>query len=384
MLVDNYFVGLVILYSQGNTNIMRRILKWKFLDYDNVNNLQFFYCHLDGDLTDSITNTSTSFTIYNPSTIPGSGAFLFLPASEGVKNFYNGYVIWNQTVKNYATIDDYDGVSHIAHVSGTSLGWNLNHIYVLRRKPPVLIGSLSGVLPGFSNSVNIGVNSDVSFINSFMRLYNSDTSKIVKRIVAIIGKNKDGNYTKNLNDIRVLEPYVILEDTFGLPAAYATNLFEILQYTMDNSVPFVYSGSMISATQASAQELTLNTLILPNVNLANGGKIWGYPFVYVEIENVSTSSSGTRNVIFSNNPNSYKAVFKVPIINISNPEQYAFINLSGNGVKQVINFKQNADVKITVRLPNGTVFQTLTPETPDGAYPNQFLQISALFGMEKI
>ena len=141
---------------------------------------------------------------------------------------------------------------------------------------------------------------------------------------------------------------------------------------------------MISNSQSSAQEVTLNTLILPNVELSNGGKIWQYPYVYIEVENVSTSSSGSRNVIYSNNPNSYKSVFKVPITNINNPEQYAFLNLSGNGVKQVINFKQNADVKITVRMPNGTVFTPMLLDNSNGQYPNPCLQISALFGMEKI
>jgi hypothetical protein len=175
--------------------------------------------------------------------------------------------------------------------------------------------------------------------------------------------------------------YVVLESVDGLTFP---QYFEILQYTTDSCVPFNYSGSMGSNTQTSAHEVSLSTLILPNVSLKNGGKIWMYPFVYIELENVSTSSSGSRNIIYSNNPSSTKAVFKIPIPNVSNPDQYPFINIPGNGIKQIINFKPNADVKLTIRLPNGLVFETLTPDTSNGQYPNPFIQLSGLFGVEKV
>ena len=393
MLVDNYFVGLVLLYSQGTTQLLRRIIKSKFLDnQDTTHKLQYFVFVLDQSITDLLKNSSTTFTVYNPSTIPAIGAFFFIPASVGVNNFYKDYIIWNQTQNVFSVIDDYDGKTHIAHVGGKTqvlTSWDLDDVYVLRKKPPVMFGqALSGtVLPGFPNSVNIQTGVNPGMINAFIWMFQnttSDETKYIRRISSIIGLNKLGNYTTNLNEMVSFTTYVNLENVSGLPAGYAGYKFQLLQYTIDISVPFSYSGSMISNSQSSAQEVTLNTLILPNVELSNGGKIWQYPYVYIEVENVSTSSSGSRNVIYSNNPNSYKSVFKVPITNINNPEQYAFLNLSGNGVKQVINFKQNADVKITVRMPNGTVFTPMLLDNSNGQYPNPCLQISALFGMEKI
>jgi hypothetical protein len=390
MLVDDYFVGLVLLYSQGKTQLMRRITKWKFLDVDMINKLQYFVAVLEQNITDFLTNTTTTFTVYNPSTIPPIGAFLFIPASVPVDNFYNGYIIWNMTTNTYSVIDEYNGKTHIAHVGGKTenlTSWGLDDVFVVRKKPPVIFsGSLNGVLSGFPNSVKLQTTSSPNMINSFLWMESSpaDQTRYIKRIVSIIGLDKGGNHTTDLNRMVSFTDYVNLENTLGLPDGYDMYFYQLLQYSADISVPFAYSGTMISNSQSSAQELTLNTLILPNVILSNGGKIWQYPYVYVEVENVSTSSSGNRNVIYSNNPNSYKAVFKVPITNISNPDTYSFLNLSGNGVKQIVNFKQNADVKITIRMPNGTVFQTFTGDNTNGQYPNPFLQITALFGMEKI
>lgn len=384
----DYFVGAVIQYSQGTTNILRRIVGWRFLDVDLVNNLQYFECILEETISDVIRNVGTTFTIYNPSAgVNVSNAFLFLPSSVGENNYYSGYVAWNQRTQNYATIDLFDGATHIAHSNPpTTYGWLLSDVYIIRKKPPVYASSaasLTAGLPSFNSSVNIGIAANPSLINSFIRVYSSATSRTIdiRKITSIIGQTSSGVYTTNLNSMASFTSYVILESIVGLSFPL---YFEILQYSADSCVPFNYSGSLASNTQMSAHEVSMNTLILPNCPLRNGGKIWMYPYVYVELENVSTSSSGNRNILYSNNPNSGKAVFKVPIPNLNNPEQYPFLNLSGNGIKQIINFKPNADVKVTIRMPNGAVFQALKDDNGNGQYPDPFIQLSALFGIEKI
>jgi len=384
----NYFVGAVIQYSQGNTNILRRIVGWRFLNVDTVNNLQYFECVLEETISDVIKNTSTTFTIYNPSTgVNVSNAFLFLPSSVSEDNYYSGYVVWNQRTLNYADIDLFDSTTHISHSNPpTTYGWLLTDVYIIRKKPPVYASSAASLttgLTGFNSSVNIGIASNPSLINSFIRVYSNATSRIIdiRKITSIIGQTSSGVYTTNLNDMASFTSYVILENTTGLSFPM---YFEILQYSADSCVPFNYSGSFASNTQLSEHEVSMNTLILPNCPLKNGGKIWMHPYIYVELENVSTSSSGTRNIMYSNNPNSVKAVFKVPVPNLSNPDQYAFVNLNGNGIKQIINFKPNADVKLTIRMPNGNVFQPLKYDTGNGQYPDPFIQLSALFGIEKI
>lgn len=384
-LQDNYFCGLVLLYA-GESNIMRRITGWSYSETDIINDIQYFLCELDENITDSVEGPSIVFTVYNPSSL--NAMSFFIPFLPYVNNFYTlNYILWNQRTQTFAPVINFDNVTHIAKTSSIPSDWQLSDAYVIRKRAPVYVGTLTGsVLPSFPNSVDIGVLADPGVINSFLRIFQnvSDVSVRVKKIISIVGLTSSGQYTTNLTYMKSYTNYVILENTDGLPSGYQSYMYELLQYTTDNCVPFSYSGSMVSNSQATACEITLNTLILPNTELVNGGKIWSFPYVYVELENVSTSSSGNRNIIYSNNPNSYKAVFKVPLQNISNPEQYEFLNLNGSGVKQVITFKLNADVKITIRLPNGTVFQTQTVDFSNGRYPNPLIQISALFGIEKI
>ena len=141
---------------------------------------------------------------------------------------------------------------------------------------------------------------------------------------------------------------------------------------------------MSSQSQAVAQAVTLNSLILPNATLYDGGRIAYYPYVYVELENTSSSSGGNRNLIYSNNPHTYKALFKVPITDLNYPNQSPFVKLTGNGMKQTIVFKQNDDMKVSIKLPNGDLFKTSSSDTSPGNLPNPLLQISVLFGIEKI
>ena len=80
-------------------------------------------------------------------------------------------------------------------------------------------------------------------------------------------------------------------------------MFEILQFTRDNAVPFCYSGSLVSQQEMVCYEIELINLVLPNKTLTSGGRTAFYPYVYVELQNVSGASAGTKCVIYSNNPN---------------------------------------------------------------------------------
>ena len=99
---------------------------------------------------------------------------------------------------------------------------------------------------------------------------------------------------------------------------------------------------------------------------------------------MSSPSGGTKNLIYSNNPNTYKAVFKVPITDLNHPTQSPFVKLTGNGMVQTMIFKQNDDMFISIRLPNGDIFQPSSTDFYPGNVSNPCLQISALFAIEKI
>ena len=215
---------------------------------------------------------------------------------------------------------------------------------------------------------------DNSYINSFVRVLSTqpNTPDTIQQIVAFyknIAYVKDTSYIQPLPSIS--------------PTVYDVCFF-IYQYSTDNVSPFVYTGTIISNNQPTAYYVSLVSLSLPNQPLLTGGRITDYPFVYVEFENVGTSSTGAKNLIYSNNPNANKAVFRVSIQELIYPKTELFTKNTAIEMPQVIVFKQTDDVRITIRLPNGNVFQTVQTDTVSGSVTNFFIQISALFSILKI
>ena len=156
---------------------------------------------------------------------------------------------------------------------------------------------------------------------------------------------------------------------------------EILSFSYDNLNPFVYTGSVLSQQELVCYELDLLSLILPTEQLKvmNGGIITQYRFVYVELSN--TCSVGTRNVLYSNNPNSTRALFKVPIFDIQDPPYFVKI---GGGSSQTVKFKPNDTLLFSVTMSNGEVFETVCEESFSPFAPEPRIQITAMFGLKRI
>ena len=248
---------------------------------------------------------------------------------------------------------------------------------------------------GLYNNGNAIV-SNSFYINSFVRYYQDvgDFCINVTRIVGIVLEISGGDlespmyvidttgnvYTQYVNNGFTVSysQYIATQD--AIPIGYN---IEIMQYTNDNFSPFVYNGTLTSQNQPVSYEVSLNSITLPNVILTTGGRIAYYPYVYVEIENVGSSSSNI-NTIYSNNPNTYKAVFKILITDLNNPSTTPFVRLTGNGFLQTIPFKINCDMIVTVKLPNGTILETKQKDTMNGQTPDQSLQISLVFEINRI
>ena len=160
----------------------------------------------------------------------------------------------------------------------------------------------------------------------------------------------------------------------------------ILPFTADNMNPFVYTGSQVSQQEMVCYEIELLNLVLPNKTLATGfgSRIAFYPYVYVEISNVSGASAGMKNTIYSNNPNAARMVFRVAIDDVPNPIISSFVKVDGDGMVQTLKFKPNDNLRFSVRLPNGEVYQTLDPEDFSPNSPNPDIQISALFSIKRL
>ena len=142
--------------------------------------------------------------------------------------------------------------------------------------------------------------------------------------------------------------------------------------------------STTSEQQSRCFMIYLLNLILPNAPIlgreGSGGKIAFYPYLYVELENVTDSSSSRQINLYSNNPNSRKATFRVAITDINDPNFVPFIRLTGGAQRLTIKMRPSDALKMTIRLPNGEIFKTIQQENFPPEPANPYKQISALFG----
>ena len=412
-----YFVGAVLQYLVStDTYAPYRILEWVSLGNDlyqvtpeqsiNLAGAQGAVLHFNIFQGSSITST--------PAWLPAP-QYVFLPDTLGIPNYYTKYILYNQTLQNSSKILSFDKDTHLAQlgsdVGAFNLNWTQTDVLILRQELPRnlddvynLTGTNTAVaVTGLANVVALTNVSDLimtneSFINNFIRMFQYNTSSTniqINRIVSIVVKitpkvgpfyfvayNNNGNinYLQSLGSISATN-YVIIDGSLFPSNSFAC---EIMPFSVDICSPFTYNGSLASQNQSVSYDIGLNSLTLPNLLLANGGRIAYYPYIYVEIENVSTTTGPNRNVIYSNNPNTYKAIFKVPITDLNHPLTTPFIKLNGNGMVQTMTFKPNADMAVSVKLPDGTPFKTLKSDNPPGQPPNPFLQVSFLFSMTRI
>ena len=162
--------------------------------------------------------------------------------------------------------------------------------------------------------------------------------------------------------------------------------FVLLPFSYDNLNPFVYTGSLVSQQELVCYEVQLLNLVLPNVILgtASGSLISFYPYVYVALQNVTAAGSGLNNIIYSNNPNATRVLFRCPIKDVPNPVNSTFIKIDGSGMVQTIKFRPNDTLFFGVYLPNGQVFTTILSETVSPELPNPVIQISACFSIKRL
>jgi hypothetical protein len=167
-----------------------------------------------------------------------------------------------------------------------------------------------------------------------------------------------------------------------VPAGLLNKNYEVELYTRDNATPFFYTGSLVSSEQMVCYEVELLNLTLPNTLLASGrgGRAIFYPYLYVELQQISASSAGNKNIIYSNNPNSYNMLFRAVVDDTPIPAISPFIKIDGDGMVHTIKFKPNDSFRFSVRHPNtGELFRTVIQDTTSPTEPNPLAQISACF-----
>lgn len=378
--IDGYYNNAIAL----NTTLSQaqRIESYKFLgDYDGGTN-----DHAEFTLSSpygSAFATTNTITITDPTSFASTtNPDIFVPVGRTSSNAYPQHILYNETRSQYRPITDYSFYTHLLEIStetadgGAVSTWTATDCFSIRRSPPSLIGATpSGantvrtvVLPSTASSTNSFYVGDFIYIPMTASPLAAPQGQ-ARRIVAYDGTTQT----------------VTVDPAFTAVPAMSTQI-QILPFAYDNAAPFNYTGSLVSQNQQVCYELELINLILPNrtLDIGQGGRIAFYPYVYVELQNISGSSSGNEGVIYSNNPNSNKMLFRATIDDTPTPLISPFIKIDGDGMVQTVKFRPNDNLKFAVRMPDGELFKTLTTETLGPNMPNDLLQISAMVSLKRL
>jgi guanyl-specific ribonuclease Sa len=423
--LKNYYNSLVIVDRNITNRPTRRIINSYYLGA-NRTELTLLFPYSDSfNLGDNITITDPSD--FSDPNFP----LIFVPNGAFQENAYNQYILYNETCNQYRPIRHYDnsydvieldtsGSSSSTYSSGpitVGVGnWQITDNFSLRTQPPT-IPILGGVNPVIVNTITVGTKvintteNTIIITNPGGNTLSTVTNYYKNYFLRVLpygdpNTNPTDIYyeydpTVSNNQARRITEYNYYEDS-GAPGTYYGvftvypdfNLYnngigasiEILPFSRDNFNPFVYTGSLVSQQEMVCYQVQLSTLTLPNATLAisQGGRIAFYPFVYVQLSNVSASGAGLKNIIYSNNPNATNVIFRVPIYDVQNPLSTPFVRINGGSMPQTIKFKPNDNLYFKVTLSTGETFKTILEEWYSPSIPNPFSQITALFSFKRI
>lgn len=330
--------------------------------------------------TGRITNLNNSSDVVSLSAPFASGisessttttSIILQTGSSPINNFYiNDFIgVAFPGQNEYRQVIAYSGASMIATVSlpYTAIPSGLN--YTIRQQPPTFEGFLS-TGSTVSNLLLSNANTNVAG-NSLIRITTGANINQIRPLYNML-------YTGGVFSTFILPP---LPNT-PIPVL---DLYEILPFSYDNAQPLIYGGTT-NVNQPVCYKCSLNSLSIPYVTLASsyGGFIVNYAYVYVQL--ASATSPSDEQPIYSNNPNSRGALFKVPIKTwqfegISPNEFITFENID---MIQTIKFKPNDSLQFSVFTPDGQLIQFAQPDNFSPLPPNPLLQISALFEIERL
>lgn len=162
--------------------------------------------------------------------------------------------------------------------------------------------------------------------------------------------------------------------------------FCIQNFKNEGVVPLNFSGTYLTQSQMSCYEITILNLILPNRELdaLNSLLTTGFPYVLLEISNVTQPNSGNRNVIYSNNPAVVTSTFVCSISDVNNPLTTKFIKISSDGTIQTIKFSPADNLKFRILLPSGDIFDLKENDYLPPSLPDPRLQIEALIELKRL
>jgi hypothetical protein len=356
--LENYYRHAVAIH--GGTTERARILSYEYMGGNRGK------ISVDKDLDPS---SGDLITIEDPTDFTDtSHIHIFIPGGSNSPENYTTNLLYNESLNESRLIIKYDAEIGTVTLGGTPVvGWLPTHNYSIRKNTPSLVTTAALG----STTTTVVLTTGPAFRGQFLRLPQSVYNNTViapqgeiRRIVAY----DSGTLTATV--------------TPGFSVAPPTgNVVEILAFSYDNFYPFVYTGSR--QNELVTYNIRLNSLVVPNqiLSVSEGGKIAFYPYLYVELTTIEGQAS---NIIYSNNPNAKNMLFRASITDTYNLTDSTFITLKGDDMTQTIKFKTETNFKFKVSLPNGEIFHTVLDEYMSPKQHNPFIQISALFELQRI
>lgn len=315
-------------------------------------------------IVDAIPYTGSSKTTANTTRAGSTNSLIFLDALESpIENFYINSILEIGGI--YTTIISYSATDKTATVNPAfTVAPVAGTVYLTRVAAPIFVGVVSGTSGVNFFSFNNGSLMNDVYKNSYVRFTSGVNTNLVYLIQTYVGS------TQTLYTSLQFANIPQIGDTFELDA-----------YSRDNASTLAYSGTVTSTLQNSLYEIELLWLSVPNINLGvgYGGTLDKYPYVYVQLYNEGKISYSQP--LFSNNPNSSRALFKVPI---SDYGTTAFLTLTDSLSRQIIRFETNQDIRFTITLPNGTILSYAANDNLSPLAPNPLSQVGAVFSLKKV
>jgi hypothetical protein len=371
--ITNYYVNAIIESENGTKS---RIYYYKYLGYNSSTGKYCCIIKVIDPFPQTDLHTGTTFTIRDPTDLSNTSfPLFFVPYGRLGENAYPKNILYNETRYQYRLITGYDSDTHLLYVDAETnpvTDWSAGDLYSIRKEPPIISGTIYSIEDNSTFNILLQTLNPSLINNLFFRIPKINQIRKILSCTFILAPNQ--------YKIVVDKPFDINLSTIGLPE------YEILQFSYDNAVPFVYSGSLVSQQNEVCYEISLLNLKLPNttLNVGQGSRIAFYPYVYVELSNVSSAGKGLTNIIYSNNPNSIKMLFRASVSDTTDPLNSTYVNLNGDGAVQTVKFKPNDNLKFSVRMPNGDLYETLKDFNYSPYLPDLDVQISALFSIKRL
>lgn len=315
-----------------------------------------------------------------------NGLTLDTRETTSIDNFYAGYYfesIYNTSATpstlqystvEYATIASYNSstqvVTFTSNLSGAGGGPVVGSNYVIRTNKPLYIGNIVAPFPITSQTVytittptygTLPTDTNSIYYLRIRKANNASLNNLIVQ-VTITGANQ-----------------ITLSSSLSLTA---NDSIEIIGPGQNIITSLRYASGGAQNIQAGDYELELLWLSVPNqvLDVGYGGTLDRYPYIYCSLYTGITNT--TQQVLYSNNPNTSRVLFKVPVNEYFGDT--SFITLKDSKAKQTVYFDPSQDLFFDLTLPDGTVISFNELDNMPPYPPNPFLQINILVSMKKI